>query len=233
MNRRFIYILVLALMSISVCCHSGVSSDTETDSDGMPFTAVSDSLDVVPTDVAEAIPDTIIDCNYTFEEAMAGTKAPQHIIDQQVLIDVTYRSSDSLLHRGQLVCNKAIADDMRHIFAFMLENNFVVERVIPAVHYQWNDSLSMADNNSYSFCYRNVSYSKHAKGMAVDINPMFNPLRWKKVNRPNQPLHGVRDTSRNGTFYAEHPVVKEFKRMGYKWGHVFSKYYDDHHFEKR
>ncbi len=177
-------------------------------------------------------PDTVVDADFTFEEAVAGTRAPQKIIDELTLFDVFYFSVDGKVHRGQILSNKMIEKDIREMFDFMLRNNFVVEKAIPIVAYNWSDSLSMADNNTYSFCYRNTSYSKHARGMAIDINPKFNPLRWKKTKRPNQPQGAVLDTTVNGTFYPEHPVVKEFKRRGFKWGHVFPKFYDDHHFEK-
>ncbi len=69
--------------------------------------------------------------------------------------------------------------------------------------------------------------------MAIDINPRFNPLRWKHLDRPNIPEGAVLDTTINGTLYPGHPVVDEFRNKGFRWGHTFSKYYDDHHFEKR
>lgn len=175
--------------------------------------------------------DTVIDAAYTFEEAIAGTKAPQQIIDQLILSDVCYLSTDAKIHRGQILTNKEIATDIVHLFRFMLNEGFVVEKVIPVVRYNWNDSLSMADNNSYSFFYRNISYSRHATGMAIDINPRFNPLRRKKGDQTNIPAGAVQDTTVNGTLYPGHPVVEEFKKRGFRWGHTFSKYYDDHHFE--
>lgn len=177
--------------------------------------------------------DTVIDASLTFEEAIAGTKAPPQIIDQLILFDVFYLSTDGVIHRGQILSNKKIASDIARMFRFMLSEGFVVEKVIPVVRYNWNDTLSMADNNSYSFCYRNISYSRHATGMAIDINPRFNPLRWKKGGQPNFPAGAVQDTTVNGTFYPGHPVVEEFKKQGFRWGHTFSKFYDDHHFEKR
>ena len=197
-------------------------------------TQKSESENMVP--VTDTIPekDTIvIDSQLTFEEAVAGTKAPRSIIDELVLFDVLYKSTDDKLHKGQILTNRKIENDIRDIFEFMLKNDFVVEKAIPIVHYNWNDSLSMDDNNTYSFCYRNIAYSKHARGMAIDINPRFNPVRWKKINRPNQPENAVLDTTVNGTLHPEHIVVKEFRRLGFRWGHTFSKYYDDHHFEKR
>lgn len=177
--------------------------------------------------------DTIIDADYSFEEAIAGTKAPQSIIGQLELFEVVYLSTDGKIHRGQIVSNKSIGEEIRTIFRFMLEEKFVVEKAIPIVKYDWSDSLSMENNNSYSFCYRDIAYSKHATGMAIDINPRFNPLRWKIENRPNQPAGAVLDTTVNGTFYSGHPVVEEFRKLGFRWGHSFTRFYDDHHFERR
>lgn len=177
--------------------------------------------------------DTIIDADYSFEEATISTTAPQSIIDQLELFTVTYLSVDGKTHRGQILCNKKIAEDIKTIFRFMLEEEFVIEKAIPIVRYGWNDSLSMDNNNTYSFCYRNITYSKHATGMAIDINPQFNPLRWKTEDRANQPVGAVSDTTVNGTLYPGHPVVDEFRRLGFRWGHSFTKFHDDHHFEKR
>jgi hypothetical protein len=70
--------------------------------------------------------------------------------------------------------------------------------------------------------------------MAIDINPFFNPVRWKTgyENRKNKPVGAKYNTSVNGTFYALHPVVVEFRRRGFRWGHTFTRNFDDHHFEK-
>jgi hypothetical protein len=179
----------------------------------------------------------IIDSNYTFEEAIAGTRAPQEIIDQLELFDVIYISTDGKLHQGQMLTNKSIAQDVREIFEFMLEQGFVIERVVPIVRYNWCDTLSMAANNSSSFNYRTIAgtnqLSLHATGVAIDINPFFNPVRWKTQDRPNEPEGAVHDPTVNGTLYPGHPVVDEFRRRGFRWGHTFTRFYDDHHFERR
>jgi len=176
----------------------------------------------------------IIDCNYTFDQAITGTKAPKEIIDNLDLISVKYISTDGKIHKGQILTNKEISSDIKAIFDTLLSRKFVVERAIPIVKYDWNDDASMQNNNSYSFCYRNVSFSKHATGMAIDINPYFNPVCWKKgyKNRINKPIGAQRDTTVNGTFYSSHPVLKEFRKFGFFWGHNFKSKFDDHHFEK-
>lgn len=176
----------------------------------------------------------IVDCHYTYQQAVSGTNAPKAITDQLELFDVQYYSVDNKIHKGQILSNKAIAGELKAIFAYMLKNKFVVEHAIPVVKYWWQDDLSMQDNNTYSFCYRNQQFSKHATGMAIDINPFFNPVRWKEgyEYRHDRPEEAHRDSSVNGTFYASHPVVQEFKRLGFFWGHNFKMKYDDHHFEK-
>jgi hypothetical protein len=177
--------------------------------------------------------EVIVDCHYTFKEAIAGSKAPKSILDQLELIDIQYYSTDGKVHKGQVLTNKKIAPKIKTIFSFILQNKFPVARVIPIVKYNWNDNASMQANNSYSFCYRNVSYSKHAEGMAIDINPFFNPQRWKKYqkNRIDRPIGAKYNPDVPGTFYSNHPVVQQFKKLGFRWGHTFSAKYDDHHFE--
>ncbi|MDR1679570.1 MAG: M15 family metallopeptidase [Prevotellaceae bacterium] len=177
--------------------------------------------------------DPIIDCNYTFEQAVAGSRAPQSIIDQQVLIDVRYFSFDNKIHHGQLVVNRKIATEIQYLFEFMFEQRFPIQQVIPIVRYDWNDDLSMEANNTSGFCYRNVSYSLHARGLAVDINPMQNPVIWKPGwARTDKPVGAVYNPQAPGTLTAEHPVVLEFRKLRYHWGGNFTAKYDYQHFEK-
>lgn len=188
-----------------------------------------------PVEVVQSVADSvIIDCNYTFAEALKGTKAPEYIIENLELITVKYWSMDGKIHQGQLLTNKLISEDLLDIFDYMLSVKFPVQRVIPIVKYNWSDELSMKDNNTYSFCYRNVSFSKHAKGMAVDINPFLNPLRWRAdySYRKNKPEGATYNPDVPGTFYPENPVVLKFKEKGFRWGRSFKRNNDDHHFEK-
>lgn len=221
------FLLTLSMIAILNACHQGKSNEEKK--------SIEETI-VEKNTVKEGKQETdtiIIDSRFTFAEAIEGANAPQNIIDELELIDVTYISTDSKLHKGQILTNKRLVADIKEIFELMLEQEFIIERAIPIVAYNWSDSISMANNNTYSFCYRNTGYSLHAKGMAIDINPRFNPLRWKIENRPNQPLGAVLDTTVNGTLHPNHPIVKEFSKRGFRWGHYFSKYWDDHHFDKK
>lgn len=177
----------------------------------------------------------IIDCNYTFEEATEGCSAPKELLEKLALYEVTYYSTDGRLHQGQLLSDSTIRQDMQELFDIMREEHFVIEKVIPIVRYDWNDDLSMADNNTYCFCFRDASYSFHAVGLAVDINPYFNPQRWKgsyRQIRKDKPEGAVYDPSRSGTFTEGSRIVEEFRKRGFRWGHYMSRKADDHHFQK-
>lgn len=219
-SRLLLFIVPLCLFS---CTHHTGRSHSGTPSQQEPLQFETTVL----------LPDTLIDAAYTFQEAVAGSGAPEEVIQQLEILNVFYLSTDNKIHQGQIVANKQIIEDISALFQFMLEQGFVIEKAIPIVRYGWSDSLSMDDNNSYSFCYRDITYSKHAQGMAIDINPRFNPLRWKNIDRPHQPAGAVLDTTVNGTLYPGHPVVEAFRNRGFRWGHTFTKYWDDHHFEKR
>jgi hypothetical protein len=174
----------------------------------------------------------IVDCNYTFDAAMRGSRAPQSIVNQLELITVQYISFDNKIHRGQIMVNKKIAPDVQAMFDFMLQERFPVAKVVPVVAYDWNDERSMAANNSSGFCYRNPSYSFHAEGLAVDINPLLNPVVWRSGARPNEPANAEYRPQVQGTFTAKSAVVQEFLRRGFRWGANFSQKADYHHFEK-
>lgn len=80
---------------------------------------------------------------------------------------------------GELICNKAIAQDMVEIFYELYQNDYRIERIRLIDEYDGDDTLSMMDNNTSCFNYRVVdgttNLSKHALGCAIDINPFYNP----------------------------------------------------------
>lgn len=76
---------------------------------------------------------------------------------------------------GELICNKAIAQDLTEIFYELYCNEYQLEKVLLIDEYDGDDTASMEDNNTSCFNYRPVegtsSLSKHALGLAIDINP--------------------------------------------------------------
>ncbi|MFH1051640.1 MAG: M15 family metallopeptidase [bacterium] len=176
----------------------------------------------------------IIDSDMTMNEALQNTKAPPEVIDDLVLLDVTYYSFDNNIHKGQIVVHKDVEQDIREIFNLILKMKFPVNKVIPIVKYDWSDDASMEDNNTSAFCYRFIAgttrLSNHAFGKAIDINPFNNPVIHKDGS--TSPGKAKYNPKKPGTFYKEHPIVQEFLKRGWRWGGDFNSYKDNHHFDK-
>lgn len=175
----------------------------------------------------------IYDSRLTLSEALKGIEIPDNIRNNLVIIDVHYFSFDNKLHLGQLVIHKNLSKDIQEIFNIIKAEKFPVAKVIPVVKYNWSDSASMNDNNTSAFNYRRVKgsnkLSAHAKGKAIDINPLFNPF---VKNKYVSPEGAVYDTSRPGTIAKESFLVKEFLKRGWKWGGNWKTVKDYQHFEK-
>ena len=61
----------------------------------------------------------IMDSDYNFSDAIAGTNAPLEIIDYLSMVDVCYFSFDGLRHQGQIIINSELEDDVGEIFALI------------------------------------------------------------------------------------------------------------------
>ncbi len=177
----------------------------------------------------------VIDSDLTFEDAIKESKAPKEILDSLCLLNVEYYSFDGKLHRGQIVINVNIKEDLVTIFELIKTLKFPINKCIPIVKYNWSDDASMLDNNTSAFCYRFVAgttrLSNHALGRAIDINPFLNPVIYSdgKIS----PAGAKRDINLSGTFTDNNPIVVAFKNRGWRWGGNFDSFKDYHHFDKK
>ena len=176
----------------------------------------------------------IIDSRMTFQEAIAGTEAPTEVVGDLCLVDVQYYSFDGMLHQGQLVVHKDVRADVVDIFLLIERLRFPVHKAVPIVVYGWSDNASMADNNTSAFNYRTVAgtkrLSRHAYGLAVDINPFRNPVVYN--NGRISPHGAAYRPGDPGVLTADHPVVIEFLKRGWQWGANFKSMKDYHHFDR-
>lgn len=175
----------------------------------------------------------IIDSNMTLEEALLGQDIPQDVVENLVIVDIEYWSFDGREHKGQLVVRGDLADEVKTIFREIMGAHFPIEKIIPVVKYAWSDADSMADNNSSAFNYRKIQdgqeLSKHAFGLAIDINPRLNPYVKNGVALPP----GARYSPEvPGTITSGGIVVGAFRKRGWEWGGDWSRLKDWQHFEK-
>jgi predicted fused transcriptional regulator/phosphomethylpyrimidine kinase len=178
--------------------------------------------------------EVILDCNYSFEEAISGKEIPKEITRNLVLLNVEYYSFDDKLHRGQIVLHKRAEKDIKEIFEIIKEIKFPISKVIPVVKYHWSDEASMNDNNTSAFNYRKVKGQKvlsfHSYGLAIDINPIQNPHIKRNLIQPSNAKYDIKAA---GTILKNSRIVQEFKKRGWQWGGTWRSSKDYQHFEKK
>ena len=183
--------------------------------------------------------DVVVDSNMSLADALRK-EAPCDIKAKQRMIDLFYYSFDGKIHKGQLVIDKQLVDDIREVFDVAFETKFPIMSVIPIAHEmfykdgKWNeDDESMMANNTSAFNYRVITggtkLSKHAYGYAIDINPAINPYIKGDVVLPEGSVY---DPNRPGTLTSDCLVVKTFLRLGWTWGGNWQSLKDYQHFQK-
>lgn len=160
--------------------------------------------------------------------------------DELRYLTCLHRDADGRSIVGEMIVNKKIAKDVLDIFRELYKASYPIERMRLIDYWDADDESSMRANNSSSFNFRFVSHtnvvSLHGKGMAVDINPLYNPY-WKKVNGKEivEPSTGKPYLDRRKNF--KYKIVKGdlcyrlFKKHGFVWGGDWTKLKDYQHFE--
>lgn len=145
-------------------------------------------------------------------------------------------------HVGEMVCNKAIAQDLLDIFRELYRQRYPIECIRLIDDYEASDERSMRHNNTSCFCFRRVSgttkLSKHARGLAVDVNTLYNP--YVRTDRDGQrivePATATPYVDRSRTF--KYKIQKGdllhrlFLKHGFTWGGSWRTMKDWQHFEK-
>ena len=150
---------------------------------------------------------------------------------------------DNRPHIGEMICNKKIANDLLSIFKELYEARYPIERMVLPDEYDADDERQMQANNTSCFCYRNVpntrSLSNHALGLAVDLNPRYNPyITYRKNGKMNvQPANGTPYCDRKADFRykitTSDLAYRLFKKHGFRWGGSWVRSKDYQHFDKR
>ncbi len=199
--------------------------------------------------------DTIIDSHYTWQElqtkfisyykdssanGLTGYQkqaAIRWINEKLSLVNIVYVGFDNRMHSGQLVCNKAVANDVKEIFTELLQLRFPVYQCKPISDFGFTDIRSMQANNTSCFDYRQKtgsrSLSKHSYGLAIDINPIENPYKKGEEILPYNNNESIVTGRLRVTEETGRKVINIFSKHGWVWGGSWHSLKDYMHFEKR
>lgn len=153
---------------------------------------------------------------------------------------VLHMDLDGNTRIGELVVNESIADDVKTIFYKLYLHGYPIEKMVLVDEYDADDNASMADNNSSAFNYRVVEgtthLSKHSLGLAIDINPLYNPyihtLNGQTVCSPeNGSAYSDRTKDFPYKIDTEDYAYKLFLEYGFSWGGSWNSAKDYQHFQ--
>ena len=143
---------------------------------------------------------------------------------------------------GELICNARIAQDLTEIFYQLYINKYQLESVLLIDEFDADDIASMEANNTSCFCYRSSTdsaiLSEHAYGLAVDINPLYNPYVSYEKNGAESvspvAASDYADRSKNFAYKIDENDLcyKLFTQYGFIWGGNWNNVKDYQHFQK-
>ena len=157
-------------------------------------------------------------------------------LDELRVVRVTFWGFDRQAHRGRLVVHRAVARDVARLFGTLYAARFPIRKIRLVDYYGADDKRSMKDDNTSAFnCrYRNgvcCTWSMHAYGKAIDINPVENPELWSGgISPPNGASYVDRSDKRKGMIFHGDVVWKAFHAIGWGWGGDWSWPVDYQHF---
>ena len=225
---RKVFLIIPFLFLLAGCqCRQGSPAPVET--------LVGEVADPVFNPVFEATPIPL-----AVEARMRGVSYPESAeikLDDLRYLKLSYIDFDGCPQVGEMVCNKAIAQDLVEIFRELYEARYPIRSIRLIDDFEGDDDASMLADNTSCFNYRKKvgvrELSKHALGLAVDVNPFENPYV-----RPSRIRPTGAEAFADRTLDFPHKIDKNdlcyklFRAHGFSWGGTWRSVQDYQHFEK-
>ncbi|MBQ3767113.1 MAG: M15 family metallopeptidase [Bacteroidales bacterium] len=218
-----------AAVAVALCILSGCKTRQRA-----PESDVSQPIEVsAPVFTSEPIPHSV-------ETRMRGNSYPEGAeikLNELRYLKLSYIDFDGKEQVGEMVCNKAVADDLLEIFRALHKARYPICSIRLIDDFDGDDDASMAADNTSCFNYRKKTgmreLSKHALGLAVDVNPLENPyVRSNRVKPAGAGAYADRTKDFPHKIDKDDLCYKLFREHGFSWGGVWRSVKDYQHFEK-
>ena len=223
------------VLLLSLICLLGACKARQSASETFVQTEVTDSASIVFPAVftSEPLPPEVI-------IRMRGVSYPEDadIAPEDLrYLRLSYVDFEGCDRTGEMVCNKAIAEDLLVIFRKLYEARYPIRSIRLIDDFGGSDEASMEADNTSCFNYRKVSgmrkLSRHAYGMAVDINPLENPfVRASGIRHSGADAYADRSRSFPHKIDRNDLCYTLFRKHGFAWGGAWKSAQDYQHFEK-
>jgi hypothetical protein len=157
-------------------------------------------------------------------------------IDDLRLLTLGFWGFDGKAHTGELVLHRDVAAAALGVFEKLFAARFPIRRMQLVDDYGADDERSMEANNTSAFNCRPVtggtSWSEHAYGRAIDINPIQNPYLTAAgtVLPPEGRAYADRSRRARGMIHPGDVVVRAFAAIGWVWAGTWENPKDYQHF---
>jgi D-alanyl-D-alanine carboxypeptidase-like protein len=143
------------------------------------------------------------------------------------LLTVRHRGFDGKLRTGHLIVHEDYAKDVVRVFRKLFDAGFPVRRMRLIDAYAGSDFRSIEADNTSAFNCRPAtgsgSWSEHAYGRAIDLNPIENPyVEAGRIYHDASARYADRSRRLKGMVHAGDVVVNAFASIGWGWGGSWS-----------
>lgn len=160
-------------------------------------------------------------------------------LDDLRWLTVAYRGFDGRRRVGPIVVHEAVAEDVRWVFRRLFRAGFPIKRVALPRRFRdlprsetWDDTRNVTSGFNCRPVTDGTSWSQHAYGLAIDINPLQNPYVRPDGSVLRRAARPYRDRSldRPGMIHEGDAVVRAFDAIGWEWGGRWRTLQDYMHF---
>lgn len=143
--------------------------------------------------------------------------------DELRYVTVTFWGFDERPHTGELLVHHSAAEQLVGVFETLYEARFPIEEMRIVAPDELDAPPTGDGNNTTSFVCRpgvgGATWSEHAFGLAVDVNPFHNPyVRGELVLPELAGAYVDRDDHRPGMIQPGDVVTGAFADIGWGWG---------------
>jgi poly-gamma-glutamate synthesis protein (capsule biosynthesis protein) len=193
---------------------------------GLPPDAAPEPASPVPSTTVPPFRASVAEIDATVQARMTASwrpGCPVPLADLR-LVTVSHWGTDGLVRTGELIVHADVADDVVAILGRLWDAGFPIERMELVDVHDGDDDRSMAANNTSAFNCREIdgrpgTWSNHAFGRAIDVNPLVNPwIRGDRVDPPAGSPYVDRSLDVPGMIRDGDVVVTAFAERGWTWG---------------
>ncbi len=195
------------------------------------------TTDLLPPPATGAFRGTVGPITPALRRRMGASWSPRCPVRLEDLryLTVSFRGFDGGRHTGEIVVNASVARDVVGVFRTLYAADYPIEEMRVVTTADLDAPPTGDGNDTAGYVCRatrgQTTWSAHASGLAIDLNPFMNPYRRGDLVLPElASAYLDRSWRRPGMVRAGDVATTAFARIGWNWGGDFRTVSDRMHF---